>query len=87
MKEIKLFGFEGCPYCQEMKELLENENIAYTYIDIDLIENAEIVENVIDNNDIDSVPVIWVGEVLLVPEKSFDTIQEGFELTKRFLNE
>jgi glutaredoxin len=87
MKEIKLFGFEGCPYCQEMKELLDNENITYTYIDIDLIENAEIVENVIDNNGIDSVPVIWVGEVLLVPEKSFDTIQEGFELIKRFLNE
>jgi glutaredoxin len=87
MKEIKLFGFEGCPYCQEMKELLDNENIVYTYIDIDLIENVEIVENVIDNNDIDSVPVIWIGELLLVPEKSFDTIQEGFELIKRFLNE
>lgn len=87
MKEIKLFGFEGCPYCQEMKELLDKDNMVYTYIDIDLIENAEIVEKVIDNNNIDSVPVIWVGEVLLVPEQSFDTIEEGFELIKRFLNE
>jgi len=87
MKKIKLFGFEGCPYCEEMKGLLDGENIQYTYIDVNLIENAEIVERVIDDNDIDSVPVVLVGEVLLVPEKSFDTVQEGFELTKRFLNE
>lgn len=86
MKRVKLFGFEECPYCKEMKSLLDDANIEYTYIDVDLIENAEIVEKVIDNNNIDSVPVIWIDDTLLVPEKSFQTIEEGFELIKTFLN-
>ena len=39
MNNVRLYGFEECPYCQELKEFYENDNINFTYVDINLDEN------------------------------------------------
>lgn len=85
MKDIKLFGFEGCPYCKKMQDLLNGENIPFNYIDIDDEKNESLVDEILTKNDIDSVPVVVVGNTILAPDSSFDTIEEGFQLIKRFL--
>jgi len=85
MKDIKIFGFEGCPYCKEMQDLLNGENIPFRYIDIDDEKNESLVDEILTKNNLDSVPVVVIGNTILAPDDSFDTIKEGFELIKRFL--
>ena len=44
MKRVRLYGYDECPYCQELKKLYENSNIEFTYIDIQDTKNKEEVE-------------------------------------------
>lgn len=87
MKRVKLYGFEGCPYCQELRELFEGDDITFTYVDVDLKENKAEFKKIMEIGKTDSVPVILVHNTILSPEISFKSIEEAFKLTKKFLNE
>lgn len=84
--DLKLYGFDGCPYCQELKELLDKDNIIYEYIDIDDDKNHEHCKKMFEIADSEKVPMFVIGKKIFVPEKSFSTIPEGVELIKRFLS-
>ena len=85
-RNVRVFGIEGCSYCEEIKTKLTEGKIDYRYIDIDLDENQEEVIKVFNVAQSDRVPVIVVGSTILVPEKSFDTIDEAYETIKRFID-
>lgn len=38
---IEIFGKQVCPYCDNVKGILENMDIEYTYIDIEEDSNAK----------------------------------------------
>lgn len=82
---VRVFGIEGCSYCKEIKKKLAQGKIDYRYIDIDLDENQEEVNEVFNVAQSDKVPVIVVGSTILVPDKSFDTIDEAYKTIKRFI--
>ena len=82
---ITIYSFPTCPYCNEMKTLLKEEGIQYKDVNVDLTENEEEFKQIMDITKSDEVPIIRVGKNLLVPNKSFHTIKEGFELTKKLL--
>jgi len=84
-KNVRVFGIEGCSYCEEIKTKLSEGNIEYRYIDIDSPENEQETEEVFNVAQSERVPVIVVGGTILVPEKSFDTIDEAYETIKRFI--
>ena len=75
----------NCPYCEELKGLLNNEEIVFTDVDINLPENKEESDMVFKITKVDSVPIVKVGTQLLAPDISFTSIEECFELTKRFM--
>lgn len=75
----------NCPYCEELKDLLDGENIEYVSVDINEKENKEEVDTVFNITKVDSVPIIRVGKQLLAPDVSFSSIKEAFELTKQFM--
>lgn len=83
--EIRVFGIEGCSYCEEIKTKLNEGNIEYRYIDIDLPENEQESDEVFSVAQTDRVPVIVVNRTILAPEKSFETIDEAYETIKRFI--
>lgn len=83
--EIRVFGIEGCSYCEEIKTKLNEGNIEYRYIDIDLPENEKESDEVFSVAQTDRVPVIVVNRTILAPEKSFETIDEAYETIKRFI--
>jgi glutaredoxin len=87
MNRVRLYGFEACPYCQELKEKFDSDNLDYIYVDIDLKENEAETKKVMEIAKTDSVPIILVNKVLLSPEVSFNSIEEAFDLTKKFLSE
>jgi len=87
MKRVRLYGYDECPYCQELKKLYENSNIEFTYIDIQDTKNKEEVEKIMKIGKTDSVPIVLVNKTILSPENSFKTINEAFKLTNKFLND
>ena len=82
---VKIYGFNGCPYCKELKELLTKDGIQFIDVDIDLPENQEEFNKVMEIANADEVPIVRVGTQLLVPNVSFKSIVEAVELTKKFL--
>lgn len=75
---------ENCPYCKELKDLLDAEGLNYEEVDIHKEENKEESDTVFKVTKVDSVPIVRVGNQLLAPEVSFFSIQEAFDLTKKF---
>ena len=70
MKRVKLYGYEDCPYCQELKEYYEKNDIVFEYVDVDLEENKAEFKKIME-----------IGKT----EISFKSIEEAFKLTKKFL--
>lgn len=87
MNRVRLYGFDGCPYCQELKQLLTTNNVYFDYIDIENEKYKEEVEKIMEIGKTDSVPIVLVNKVILSPEVSFNSIEEAFKLIKKFLNE
>jgi glutaredoxin len=84
---VRLYGFDECPYCQELKGLYDENNISYTYVDVTLEENESECEKLFKMTNDESVPVVIVNKTILAPESSFKSIKEAYELTLKFLNE
>lgn len=82
---VKVYGFSGCPYCKELKEILTNEGIQFIDVDIELPENEQEFNKIMEVSQSDEVPIVQVGKQLLVPNKSFRSVKEAAELTKKFL--
>ena len=82
---VTIYGFNGCPYCKELKEILTNEGIEFRDVDIDLDENIDEFNDRMEKTKADEVPIVKVGNQLLVPNVSFNSIKEAAELTKKFL--
>lgn len=82
---LKIYTIPDCPYCSELKEILIKENIEFKEINVLLEENKEEYKKVYDKTQSDEVPIVKVGQQLLVPNVSFHTIREAADLTKKFL--
>ena len=87
MKRVKLYGYKECPYCQELKEHYENNDIVFTYVDIENEDNKAEFEKIMEIGKTDSVPIVLVNKTILSPDISFKSINEAFKLTKKFLND
>jgi glutaredoxin len=93
MKHVILFTMDGCPYCVEMKGLLDEQEIKYLERDINEYEDeyeqyVELTENeyvpaflVIEDNE-DESPVKITS---LCPEDDFMELTEGIEKLKQIL--
>ena len=82
---VTIYSIPNCPYCNEIKEILTNEGVAYTDVNVDLPENEETYRKLTEITKSDQVPVIKVKNQLLVPNMSFQTIREAAEITKKLL--
>lgn len=83
---VRLYGFDECPHCQELKGLYDKTGIEYIFVDVTLEENEAESEKLFKITKDESVPVVLVNKTLLAPDSSFKTIQEAYDLTLKFLN-
>lgn len=87
-KLLVVFTMEGCPYCVEMKEKLNEAGIDYVDRDINQYEDeynlfVEVTEN-------DYVPAFMIVESpeenpkthLFAPERDYNEIDEGVNIIK-----
>ena len=85
MKTVRIYTIDGCPYCIELKEMLTKDNIEFVEVNVDLEENQIEYNELNRITKSDDVPIIRVGKNLLVPNISFQSINEAATLTKQFL--
>lgn len=61
MNKISLYGADWCPDCRRAKNFLKENNIAFTFIDVDLDKEATArVESI--NNGKRIIPTVLIGE-------------------------
>lgn len=81
---IRIYTSENCPYCQELKEKLNSENIGFIDIDVDNIKNENECRRLFDFVGEPLIPIIIIKPHVLMPNKSFNTIDQALELIKSF---
>jgi len=93
MKHVILFTMDGCPYCVEMKGLLDEQKIEYYERDIN--EYKDEYDNFVEVTENEYVPAFLVIEdngddsphriTSLCPEDDFMELTEGVEKLKLIL--
>lgn len=84
-KKIIVFTMEGCPWCSKLKEELDKNGIEYDQRDVD--EYSTMYENFVKITKSDLLPAMLVGKNALVPQKSFNTIEEAVKVATDLLND
>lgn len=91
-KLLVVFTMEGCPYCVEMKEKLDEVGIDYVDRDINKHEDEYNLFTEVTGNEY--VPSFMIVESpdgdakthLFAPERDFNEIDEGVNIIKEHFN-
>ena len=85
-----VFTMKGCPYCVELKEMLDNSNIDYINRDIDeYSEEYDMFSEVVGNEYVPALMLIENPENdpkshLYAPERDFNELEEAVNIIKEF---
>lgn len=91
-KVAVLFTMKGCPFCVELKEMLENEKIPF--VDRDIHKHEKEYDLFVEVTGNEFVPAFMLIESpesedpiteLFAPDRDFNDINEGFDIIKSFL--
>ena len=83
MKDIHVYSTKDCPYCLELKQMLDNHNLSYDITDVD--ENEKEWDDLCKKLNIEFVPTVIIVDKeldtakLLTPDIHFDEVQECFD--------
>jgi len=64
MSEVTVFGTSWCGFCHQLKSWLANQNIEFSYIDVEL--DREAAREIIEATKQMGVPVIKIGDKYIV---------------------
>ena len=85
-----VFTMKGCPYCVELKEMLDDSNINYVNRDIDeYSEEYDMFSEVVGNEYVPALMLIENPENdpkshLYAPERDFSELEEAVKIIKEF---
>ena len=86
-----LFTMKGCPFCVELKEMLEKEQIPF--VNRDIHEHEDEYELFVEVTGNEYVPAFMLIESpgqenskteLYAPERDYDELDEGVKIIKEF---
>lgn len=80
--EVKIYSLSTCGHCKATKRLLNECEVAYDFVDVDILEGDErkaILEDVKQLNPKCSFPTIKIGSKVIVGYKE-DEIKEALGL-------
>lgn len=68
-KEVKLFTISTCFHCRSLKKMLEDNNIAFEFTDVDLMpkdEREAFIAAIIKYNKKKTFPVIFIDNKAII---------------------
>jgi len=77
--EVMIYTLSTCGHCKQTKKLLQEYDVEYDFVDVDLLgaeERAPVLEDVKKINPKCSFPTIKVGDTVIVGHKE-DEIKEA----------
>lgn len=92
MNQVVLYSMKGCPWCDKMKEALNEGKIEYRERDIDTYKKE--YDMFVEATGNEYVPAFMLMKVegetvkdvrLLAPERDYDDIPEAIEKIKKYL--
>jgi glutaredoxin len=92
MKQVILYSMQGCPWCDKMKEALNEGKISYRDRDIDVYKKE--YDMFVEATGNDYVPAFMLLDIkddevkevkMMAPERDYDDIPEAIEKVKNFL--
>lgn len=86
MDMVRIYTIKDCAFCDEMKKHLTESKINFVEVDVEDNRNKREFDKLVEISKADSVPILLVNNKILVPNRSFKTIKEGFEITKKILS-
>jgi glutaredoxin len=72
MAPVKIYTLSTCSHCKNTKKFLQDCNIPYDFVDVDLLQGEErsrMIEEVKKYNPNCSFPTILVGDKVIVGHK------------------
>ena len=84
-KKVLIFTMEGCPWCTKLKEQLDDAGIEYVARDVD--EYSTMYDKFVEITDSELLPALLIGKQALVPQKSFNTIDEAVSTVQDLLTD
>ena len=72
MAPVKIYTLSTCGHCKSTKKLLQDCNIPYDFVDVDLLtgeERTRMIEEVKKYNPNCSFPTILIGDKIIVGHK------------------
>lgn len=82
---VTLFTLQKCIFCDKLKAKLNEAEIEFKEFNIDYDKNKLVFEKLVNLTQSENVPTIIVGKQILAPNKSFNTIDEAFEIIQKLL--
>jgi glutaredoxin len=79
-KQLKIYTSKDCVYCDKLKKGLGKTDLKYIVVDVDDIKNANEVAKIYSFAGEAVIPIITIQPHVLVPKKSFKTIDQALEL-------
>lgn len=92
MKQVVLYSMKGCPFCDQMKDLLKESKISYIERDID--DHEREYDNFVQATGNEFIPAFMLIEhegeevkdvKLMAPDRDYQDIHEALEKVKQFL--
>lgn len=87
MKKIVVFGARHCFYCNVLKDRLTKGGFEFDFIDVGTQFGREQFKPFMEKYGCEDIPQIIVGNKVLLPKKSFQTIDMAYELIKKLMEE
>jgi glutaredoxin len=87
MKRIYIFTTKGCPFCEQLKQLLLAEKLSF--FSLDVVKHEDEYIPIIEQTGLDLVPAVMILDTVknerkyIVPEKHFKTLPECVQLVKK----
>ena len=82
---MRIYTSDNCPYCQILKDKLDKLEIEYVEVDTDSEEHKVEVSQIFGMVGESIIPIIAIKPKLLVPKKSFNTIDEAVILIQQLM--
>ena len=82
---LKIYTSKNCFYCDKLKTGLNKLNVKFNEIDVDLDMNKNEVMKIFKMAGEEIVPIITLPPHLLVPKRSFNTIDDALKLISNLI--